>query len=118
MDDYLGFGPAAHSLRCGVRIGHNRDVAAYLQGKDITEPEEILTQDAEREEYVMLRLRLSDGVNKADYAARFGESFDARYQARLAPFVAAGYAISSAQHAALTDRGFDVSNHILSELLF
>lgn len=118
MDDYLGFGPAAHALWCGTRTGHSRDIAAYLDGADITEPEEVLNRDAERDEYVMLRLRLARGIDKAAYRARFDEPFDARYAARLAPYLAAGYARSDADTVALTDRGMDISNHILSELLF
>ena len=118
MDDYLGFGPAAHALWCGTRTGHSRDIAAYLDGADITEPEETLDADAERDEYVMLRLRLARGIDKTAYRARFGESFDARYAARLTPYLTAGYARSDADTVALTDRGMDISNHILSELLF
>ena len=117
LDDYLGFGPAAHSLWRGVRTGHSRDLAAYLDGKDITEPEEVLTPAAAMDEYVMLRLRLADGMEKAAFSVRFDADFDALYGNRAAPFVAAGLLTDSAERIAFTPRGFDVSNTVLAELI-
>jgi oxygen-independent coproporphyrinogen-3 oxidase len=118
MDDYLGFGPAAHSLINGVRTGHGRDLDSYLSGQDTTEPEEVLDSDTARDEYVMLRLRLSDGVGKREFSARFGQNFDAIYGESAAPFVKAGLLTDAEERIAFTDRGFSVSNTVLSELLF
>ena len=118
MDDYLGFGPAAHSLLDGVRTGHSRDLAAYLAACDTTEPEEVLDADSARDEYVMLRLRLADGVDKREFSARFGQNFDAVYAKRAAPFIAAGLLDDTPHRIAFTDRGFSVSNTVLSEMLF
>lgn len=118
MDDYLGFGPAAHSLVGAVRTGHSRDLSAYLEGRDITEPEEILDETTARDEYVMLRLRLSDGVSKADFFARFGQAFDEIYAAAAEKFVAVGLLVDTPERIYFTDRGFSVSNTVLSEMLF
>ena len=118
MDDYLGFGPAAHSLVGAVRTGHSRDLSAYLEGRDITEPEETLDETTARDEYVMLRLRLSDGVSKANFFARFGQKFDEIYAAAAEKFVAAGLLVDTPERIYFTDRGFSVSNTVLSEMLF
>ena len=118
LDDYLGFGVAAHSLWNGVRTGHSRDLAAYLAGKNIVETEERLSAATARDEYVMLRLRLCDGVNKTDFSARFGVSFDALYGERAAPYVRAGLLITDGDRIAFTPKGFEVSNAVLSELLY
>ena len=117
LDDYLGFGPAAHSLWRGVRTGHSRDLAAYLDGRDITEPEETLTERAAMDEYVMLRLRLADGMEKATFTAHFGTDFDTLYGDRAAPFVAAGLLTNSAERMSFTPRGFDLSNTVLAALI-
>ena len=100
-----------------MRTGHSRDLAAYLDGRDITEPEETLTERAAMDEYVMLRLRLADGMEKATFASRFGADFDALYGNRAAPFVAAGLLTNSAERMSFTPRGFDVSNTVLAELI-
>ncbi len=118
LDDYLGFGPSAHSLWCGVRTGHSRDLASYLDGGDIIEPEERLTEGAARDEYVMLRLRLCDGVDKTAFLTRFGVPFDALYGDRAASFVRAGLLLEDEDRIAFSAQGFEVSNAVLSELLY
>ena len=118
MDDYLGVGPAAHSLLNGVRTGHSRDLDAYLSGEDTVEPEETLDAESARDEYVMLRLRLAEGVDKQTFAARFGQEFDAVYGESAIPFIKAGLLTDTAARIAFTDRGFSVSNTVLSEMLF
>lgn len=118
MDDYMGFGPAAHSLVGRVRTGHSRDLAAYLAGKDTTEPEEMLDDKTARDEYVMLRLRLTEGVDKVEFFSRFDKDFDAIYGLSAAPYIARGLLIDSPTRIAFTDQGFSVSNTVLSELLF
>ena len=118
MSPYIGIGVAAYSFFEGVRYGHDRDLTAYL-ADDFTRrpaPEPRGAGDAE-EEYVMLALRLSDGVDDADYARRFGETFSARYGARLRQYAAQGLAAETGHGWALTDRGMYVSLAILSELL-
>ena len=118
MDDYLGFGPAAHSLVGMTRLQNRPDLAAYLAGQSIAEQEELLTPSTARDEYVMLRLRLADGVQKSAFDNRFGVSFDALYQATAAPYVDLGLMLDTPDRLCFTDRGFAVSNTVLSELLF
>ncbi len=118
MEDYLGFGPAAHSLMGRIRTGHSRDLAAYLAGQDITEPEETMDEKTARDEYVMLRLRLSDGIDKQAFLDRFGQNFDEIYAPLAARFIAAGLLTDTPERIAFTDQGFDVSNVVLSEMLF
>ncbi len=118
LDDYLGFGPVAHSLLGNVRTGHSRDLAAYLNGADTTEPEELLDEVAAKDEYVMLRLRLAAGVEKQEFFDRFGVAFDAVYGERVRPFVRQGFLVDDGERIAFTDRGFAVSNAVLSEILF
>ena len=69
--DYLGLGVAAHSCMDGARFGNSRDIDAFLRGEDITEFTETLTPADRESEYVMLALRLSDGIDEADFSARF-----------------------------------------------
>ena len=115
--DYLGLGVAAHSCMNGVRFGQSRDVEAFLRGEDITELSEVLT-DSERElEYVMLSLRLSDGIGEADFAARFGRDFWHSYAASCIPFIEGGFMERSGGRVRLTERGFPVSNAIIAELI-
>ena len=115
--DYLGLGVAAHSCLGGVRFGNSRDLDAFLRGEDITEFRES-SAPAEREgEYVMLALRLADGIEEAEFAARFGHGFYETRADELRPFIDAGFVAREGDRTRLTPRGWTVSNAILSELI-
>ncbi len=114
---YLGFGPAAYSDFSDERFGNSRDLAAYNRGECIEEMREHADAGERRGEYVMLRLRLSDGVDRADFSARFGEDFDALYGKTLLQYEKLGLAEQTHAGWRLTLRGWYVSNTLLCELL-
>ncbi len=58
-EEYLGLGPAAHSFIDGKRFFYPRNIDLFLQGK---EPE-YDGVGGNLEEYVMLKLRLSEGLD-------------------------------------------------------
>ena len=116
-DEYLGFGVAAHSDFGGVRFGNSRDIEEYLQDRDITEESGTPDLDERISEYVMLRLRLCEGVDVAAFDSRFGISFEETYGKKLAPFVASGLVICEGGRYALSREGMLVSNTILSDIL-
>ncbi len=116
-EPYLGFGPAAYSDFGGARFGNSRDLVAYMDGENI-ECEREFPDIAERmREAVMLGLRLSDGVNTADFDRRFGKSFEKIYGERLSRFSKMGFCDRTDMGWRLTPEGFYVSNAILAELL-
>lgn len=114
---YIGLGVGAYSYMHGVRWGQSRDLAAFLAGRDITVDRAVLTPGEMREEYIMLALRLSDGLDEADYAARFGEAFFEPRRAFCERLIAGGLARRAAGRFALTEAGWLVSNAILVELI-
>ena len=115
--DYLGLGVAAHSCLGGVRFGQSRDLDGFLRGEDITEFSETLTPADREAEYIMLSLRLSDGIDETEFARRFGHDFRETYGARCAPFIAGGFMSREGSRTRLTESGFPVSNAILAEIL-
>ncbi len=114
---YLGFGPAAYSDFSDERFGNSRDLAAYNRGECIEEMREAPDLQERINEYLMLRLRLSDGVDRADFAARFGCSLDRELEKKLARYAEGGYAEPTRGGWRLTERGWYVSNTLLLELL-
>ncbi len=114
-DEYLGFGLAASSFFGGVRFTAARDMAGYAAGQ--LSERTVLTPADREVEYVMLALRLCEGVRYDDYAARFGMSAAKKYSARLARYASAGLVNESAGGFALTRRGMLVSNSILADIL-
>ena len=115
--DYLGLGVAAHSCMNGVRFGQSRDLEAFLRGEDITEFRDELTAEEQESEYVMLALRLADGIDEADFARRFGRDFWHTRATACIPFIEGGFMSRAEGRIRLTERGFPVSNAILAELI-
>ncbi len=120
--DYLGFGPGAHSFFRGTRFETSPDTVAYLAAAEKGAFDTLFTNhhtpDAHelREEYVMLRMRLCEGVEKADFEKRFGKSFSACY-GDLSPLIRGGFLTETDTHVAFSARGMQVSNAILCQWL-
>ncbi len=115
--DYIGFGVSAHSFVDGIRYSNSRDIKAYTDGLDIRDSYERIEKHAAENEYVMLGMRLSDGINTSIFEKRFGESFDSRFGSALSPFVKSGHVIYKNGVCRFEDTGFYVSNYILSSIL-
>lgn len=115
-DEYLGFGVAAHSYFGGERFGNSRDIDAFILGNDITE-ERATVDDRERAvEYVMLGLRLTEGIDACTYRSKFGREL-MRDIPRAQEYVKNGFMTYEGGVLKFTDKGFLVSNAILSDIL-
>lgn len=125
-EEYLGLGPAAHSYLGGVRFAYTRNFSDYI--KALEEPDKgviILSErsrideDERAGEYIMLGLRLTEGVDMGSFAERFGFDFTAADNVRrkLHMYVENGFMTADAGRLALTPKGMFVSNYIISSLI-
>ena len=111
--DYLGLGPAAHSCLQGVRSFWPDDTAAFVAGTAQPQPEGV----CDAEDFLLMQLRLTSGMDWAAYEAQGGPPLDAHRTAFLQQCAAHGYANWDGRHLALTPAGMVVQNAILAELL-
>jgi len=124
-DEYIGFGPAAHSYFGGKRFSFKKDIKLYIDSLDpeITTKEPLVDEyidippSARMAEYVMLRFRLSEGVDAAKFKKRFGREFDEVYAERIRPFLQSGHIFRTPKGYAFTPEGMYVSNYILSRIV-
>ena len=116
-DEFLGFGPAAYSDFAGERFGYSRDVDAYIAGREILFERERPSRAERINEYVMLRMRLGEGIFTKAFKERFGCSFDALFGSAIEPFVQKGLVVRGESGYRFTDEGMLLSNAVLSELL-
>lgn len=141
-DEYLGFGCAAHSYFSGIRFSMKRDMMLFIDsmesdmtgspsltdnGAAITEeqlrnasPVDELYTLTPRErigEYIMLKLRLTEGISAMEFEDRFGMNFDAVYGRRLQIYIDNGFMTYNGDRYAFTPKGMYVSNYILSAIL-
>ena len=114
-EDYLGFGCAAHSLYRNERRANPRTLDAYLAGA-LPETEKIGPEEAMFES-MMLGLRLTKGVEEADFARRFGKPLWTVYGEKLQPAIDDGRLKREGGFVFLTERGMDVMNSVLVALL-
>ena len=67
-EEYLGVGPSAHSFLNGKRFYFERDFNSFLINPTIIDD----GKGGSEEEYIMLALRLSEGLSKERFKERFG----------------------------------------------
>lgn len=120
---YVSFGPSASSFYNGRRYTYAPDMNAYIafckgekKEKDALCEEEFPNSVQAEAEYLMLALRLTEGVNKSDYKKRFSKDFDNEYGKAITPFVKGGF-MHDGENVRFTHNGFNVSNTILAEIL-
>ena len=114
--EYLGFGPTAASDFDGKRFTAIRDLRGYVQGiakhgSILSEVEHVPTRERAGE-YVMLRLRTSEGISADEYERSYLMPFDTLGQA-MERFRERGYAEFVKDRWRLTERGWLVSNQII-----
>ena len=116
LDEYLGLGLAAHSDFQGNRIENTKDMEKYLLGEWVENFVEI--DKSEREfEFIMLGLRTARGISKTEFFSRFNVDFDEKYGKKVEKLAKTGYFLQGSDRIALSERGFEVSNMILAEIL-
>lgn len=112
-DPYIGIGPSAHGFIDGKRYYCDRSLEGYLSGG---QPH----HDGDGggiEEYVMLRLRLSEGLTDAGMRARFGSAIPEALREKAASPVMAPYCVCDGNGIHLTRKGMLISNAIICELI-
>lgn len=116
LEEYIGFGVAAHSFFEGERFGNSRDIGAFIRGENICEERKKISESERLSEYVMLRLRLSEGIDIAEYKKLCGRAFFEDYPS-VKNYVRGGFMVEREEKIAFSTKGFLVSNAILSEML-
>ncbi len=122
-DEYIGFGPSAHSYFNGKRYYYENSVENYIKSLERVDnlpkkhyEEETALKENSLDEYVMLKMRLSDGVNEQDFQEKFGISFVKEYP-KILNYLKDEYIMHKNGAYCFTPKGFFVSNYILSQIL-
>lgn len=112
-EEYLGIGPAAHSFVGGKRFCFERDIRSFIGGC-------MPTPDGDGgsfEEYVMLRLRLCDGLVFKDAEKRFGKGVCDSVIKKAEPLVPLGLVSLGSENLRLTKQGFLLSNSVIAAVI-
>ena len=112
-EEYLGVGPSAHSFIDGKRFFYERDFEDFIKGNSPTPDGD----GGDEEEYVMLALRLTEGLQNERYRMRFGKNIDEMLIKKALTLEKEGLVTVTDDRIALTVKGFLVSNSVISYLL-
>jgi oxygen-independent coproporphyrinogen-3 oxidase len=119
--NYVGLGPSAASHVEGSRWKNRPHLGEWeraVAGGELPAADlERLAPEQRRGEWVMLRLRLAEGVDFADYAGRWGVDARTEYAGELAHLSKLGLLDVGDTRFALTDAGLAVADAVASEFL-
>lgn len=110
---YLGLGPGAHSFIDKKRFYFPRDMALFLSDAQPVAD----GSGGDAAEFIMLRLRLAEGLDYAEYRRLYGRDFLERYGAFVMRLQSNGLAYPLPDRLCLTEQGFLLSNTIIAQLL-
>ena len=111
-DEYLGLGPSAHSFLDGRRFYYDSDFQCFYDDRVTVEG-----AGGDSEEYIMLALRLSEGLVFDHYEERFGHPVSDRLIEAARRLQAKGLCTVNDTAIQLTVKGFLVSNAVITYFL-
>ncbi len=111
-EEYLGLGPGAHSFINKNRFFYERNFDSFFA--DITVND---GKGGSEDEYITMRLRLSDGISKTEFKRYFGYDIPQKYIDKAAKLEKLGYTVCTQNGFSLSVKGFLISNTIITEIL-
>lgn len=128
--EYLGFGLGAASCMGAAggsrnRFSSTRELTCYLaadmeqmvQEEDKRAEFEILTIQAQMEEFMFLGLRCMNGISVSRFADLFHQPFAAVHGKVAEKLIGEGLLEQEGDRVYLTERGVDISNYVFAEFL-
>ena len=117
--EFVGFGPAAHSYLGGRRFHNPHDLATYLRqgGESIERIEDPQPRAVRGFEALCAGLRLCDGVDLDELRGRYGPTVPSPGDPRLGELLEAGLVSIEGTRLRIAERARLVSNEILTRLL-
>ena len=120
--EFLGLGAGAHGTVGGIRTMRHLLPRTYVEavetGASPVSNTEWIDEPTARAETMMLGLRLLDeGVTRAGFLARHGESLDATFGPTIAELMSLGLLVDDGERIILTPRGLMLANDVCARFL-
>ncbi len=115
--EYAGFGLGASGQIRQIRYKNQSSLERYLKKDLIHDEEMVLTGEDEIAETMILGLRMTEGVDLVRFEEQFHKKAQDIFPDQIREYTRAGLLELTDDHLYLTDRGFDVSNLVMSDFL-
>ena len=117
---YLGLGAGAHSYDgAKVRRWNLSDLDEYIKGLEDSiayYDDELLSDRDLYNEYVMTRLRTSDGISLKEMKEKFPKDYIDTFVDGMQKYISGGEIIYDGEVAKLSEKGLMLSNYVMSDL--
>jgi putative oxygen-independent coproporphyrinogen III oxidase len=120
-EEYLGFGPSAHSYIGNKRIWNVSNNIKYIkalsEGEDYSE-EEMIDEKTAYNEYILTRLRTIWGVDLEYISTKFSEEINVYFKQEIQSYLNSSYLHQINNKLTLTEEGILITDKITSDLFF
>lgn len=121
QEEYIGIGPSAHSFMNSIRYSNPSDLKLYCKNIEENNFNRIIQEEMnERElmfEYIMLRLRLTEGLDADEFKRKFNVDFNEKYKRQISYLLVNKLIEQDGSIVKLTERGMDISNYVFEEFM-
>jgi oxygen-independent coproporphyrinogen-3 oxidase len=121
QDEYIGLGPSAHSFMDNIRYSNPSDLKFYCDNINTSKFERIIHEQLEKNdlmfEYIMLRLRLTEGLSINEFNNKFSQDFKEVYKMQINFLVKNDLLEINSDFIRLTNKGMDISNYVIEEFM-
>ena len=115
--EYFGCGAAAHGFVNGVRYSHPSSLDTYLKNPLAYEETTKITPEDAMSEFMMLGLRMTDGVSEKTFFEKFGVNVTKKYNDAILKYERMGLLRRQNGRLFFTEQGIYVSNAVLCEFM-
>ncbi len=119
--EYLGFGIAASSFFDGTRYSNITDINTYIDNINdnisVIQEQDHLDKFSLMKEYIILTLRLQDGINIKKFHSKFATDIFEIFGVEIRKLESNGLINITDKNIYLTTRGFEVANLVWEEFI-
>lgn len=121
QEEYIGFGPSAHSFLNCIRYSNPSDLKFYCEKSDADSFERVIQEELSEDdlmfENIMLKLRLTVGISINEFNQRFKTDFNEMYKLQIKYLLKYDLIEYVNDNIRLTKKGMDVSNAVIEEFM-
>lgn len=115
--EYIGLGVAAHSYLNDTRFSNTNNIENYIDNVENKDIEEVQSLEDKQDEFMLLGMRMLDGVDIAVFKQKFGKNPIYLYKDKLNELVEEGLVVVDLNHIRLTNKGLDLANLVFEEFV-
>lgn len=116
LDEYIGIGLAAHSYYAGCRYSNTENISEYIRSIKKYKIPEIYSENIDKKEsikeYIILGLRLTDGINTKDFKEKYGKDVFHYYGNEIMECIKKNLLEYKNEKIRLTKSGMNLANQV------